>query len=323
MALGNIIFSEKNNDDNTARIVEVGRWNTIPTGPWCALNPLETIKRDACNRIVLNSYIPSAKLVFPLSAPIVSTHGACWWSFHTANNNIYIAYYRVQRRPKKFINRLPFATLEDTWSFVRNEHGGAAYFATVYGIDGTDSIDQDTNQITDFRRVPPAHVAQLDELLTCAFGANRAAEITAPLHALHTQKMENKKKKAAETRAKTHANKDRGGNPHAFELGDCVVTLSPHHQFKGENEPRRKFFYAQHAYYDDTIGFFAQINAKGRGLGSRYPIKKKEVVRACQTGFDLLWYTLTAHEKIDLLAAQAQVEEIRANQDLQQILVAS
>ena len=295
--------------------VTIGRWNAVPTGPWCAWNAPE-----------LASYGQDKRAC---TAPRLTARGGSWWraTVDPTTGVTWCSLYEHAERSTRQIKTPRFATPEDHWSITFNDgkvKGPRTRDAwreqwsfTLLPKADSDGICRDDSSKLMWRLRGRA-LDEIDDLATllAALGAPpRVLDLldTCKHNTAHWKEQAGAQAKA--TRAQNAARKDKGGNPRRFEMGDVVLHGEP---VTYGGTPQRVFHYVPNAAYPDgPAAFYAYVNEDGYGVGPRYLARKNRLYKACLAAFDAIAeehprHIPTAHERLHILQLQKTAEVHKA-----------
>lgn len=318
--MGRTIYSERNNDAGQ-RVVEVGKWSAVPTGPWCGWTAPE-------DRHHGQNFVSDGHQACWRTTPRGGDSVLQWWILSIEGDRTHFRAYKWSR--KTAYERTTFASPEDLWSCAYNNaepfgRKKGDYFGKSWTMSGPalGKIDEDGRYEGWYLRRalmvrPMDELEEMLDILQTAGACARAQEVVAMAIDTNRLRAEDRAKTAQETRAQNAARKERGGNPKSFKVGDRVL-LDRTVTYNATGDQR--FFWYTPPSWDANSKprFFTQVDANGLGVGNSYKVRKKDLYRACLAAFDQLATEvpeepISLHTKMALLADQAAAEARRAAQ---------
>jgi hypothetical protein len=317
MATGRTIYSERNND-NGERVVEVGKWSAVPTGPWCSWSAPD-------EDIYSKGYARDGKHSDWRTTPRGGDSTLVWWIVSVDKGRAYLRAEKWLRG--KAYEQTTFASPEDLWScaYQNAESLGRTKtyrFGTSWSAAGPalGAIDL-PNQYEGYSlykallKRPMDEIQEIRAILVAAGADARAIELVDFAADTARNRATDRGQRAADTRAQTKAKADKGGNPKVIKPGDRLITRYTTTYSTG---PQRFFWYTpSKGNPGGKCLFFTDINAEGYGVGNHYRVQKKYALRACIAAFEILnkdhpETPISLHQQMALLADQAAVEARRA-----------
>jgi hypothetical protein len=320
MALGRTIYSERNNAAGE-RVVEIGKWSAVPTGPWCTWAPAD-------EDVYSKNYGRDGHNSNWRTTPRGGDSTLVWWVVAVDKG-------RAHLRAKKWIRgksyeRTVFASPEDLWSCAyqnaedvgrtKDRRFGLSWSAAgpALGVIDPPNAYEGYSLWRALLKRPMDEIQEIRAILVAAGADPRPIEIVDFAFETARNRAAERAQQGAATRAQTKAKADKGGNPKVIKPGDRVVARYP---FTTSTGVERFFWYTP--YEGNRNGkcyFFLTVNADGYGTGFRYAVHKKYALRACIAAFETLntempETPISLHQQMALLADQAQVERRRAAAD--------